>query len=90
MSDSSQTLAGRARKWVKDAVTSLRLGYSVRRYRVYPNFTVLEIPRGAVDPFHRFFESPDLIVKKFERTSCRLVRREAFSKDEHFLCFAAA
>lgn len=90
MSDSSRPLAERIRTWLKDTRASLRLGYSVRRYRVYPNFTVFEVPRGAVDPFHSHFESPELIIREFERAGCRLVRRVAHSKVENFLSFAAA
>lgn len=89
MSDSSQPLMERARLWIKDAKTSLRVGYCVRRYRIYPNFTVFEVPRGAVDPFHSYFESPGLIIRHFEKAGCRLVRRETYSKVENFLSFTA-
>ena len=88
MSDNSRSLIQQARSWITDMVKSTRVGYSVRRYRVYPNFTVLEIPRGAVDPFHSYFESPDKIVREFGRVGLRLVRREDHSRDEIFLSFA--
>lgn len=89
MSDSSRPpFVERVKTWLKDARASIRLGYPVRRYRVYPNYTVFEVPRGAVDPFHSYFESPDLIIREFARVGCRLVRREAHSKVENFLSFA--
>jgi hypothetical protein len=89
MSDNSQPpLLKRIRPWLKDVRASIRLGYPVRRYRVYSNYTVFEVPRGAVDPFHSYFESPDLIIREFERVGCRLVRRESHSKVENFLSFA--
>jgi SAM-dependent methyltransferase len=90
MSDCSRPLAERIRTWLKDMRRSLRLGYPVRRYWVYPNFTVLEVPRGAVDPFHSYFETPEMIIREFERAGCRLVRHETLSKVENFLSFAAA
>jgi len=89
MSDSTRPLAERIRNWLKDIRESLRLGYPVRRYRVYPDYTVFEVPRGAVDPFHSYFESPDLIIREFERADCRLVRRVEHSQGEIFLAFAA-
>lgn len=89
MSDSKPPPAvERIKNWLYETRLSLRLGYSVRRYRVYPNFAVFEVPRGAVDPFHSYFESPEKIVREFERGGCRLVRRETHSKIEHFLSFA--
>ena len=88
MGDSTQPLRERIRTWLKDARASLRQGYWVRRYWVYPNFSVFEVPRGAVDPFHSYFESPDRIIRAFEQAGCRLVRRESHSKLENFLSFA--
>lgn len=89
MSDTTRPVKERLRNWLKDARESLRLGYWVRRYRVYPNYTVFEIPRGAVDPFHSYFESPDRVIREFERADCRLVRRVVHSEGEVFLAFAA-
>lgn len=76
--------------WLYQIRMSFRLGYPVRRYRVYPNFAVFEVPRGAVDPFHSYFESPEMIVRAFERAGCRLVRHEAHSPIEHFLSFSTS
>lgn len=90
MSDSTRSLRERIRIWLKDVRQSLRLGYYVRHYRVYPDYTVFEVPRGAVDPFHSHFESPDLIVREFERADCRLVRRVEHSLGEIFLAFATS
>jgi ubiquinone/menaquinone biosynthesis C-methylase UbiE len=89
MSDTRKPLRERFRKWLQDARESLRLGYWVRRYRIYPDYTVFEVPRGAVDPFHSYFESPDLIIREFERAGCRLVRQTTHSEGEVFLAFAA-
>lgn len=91
MSDNKKPpLIKRIETWLYEARMSFRLGYSVRRYRVYPNFAVFEVPRGAVDPFHSYFESPEMIVREFERAGCRLVRHEAHSAIEHFLSFATS
>ena len=89
MSDTTRPFKERVRSWLKDLRESVRAGYPIRRYRVYPNYTVFEVPRGAVDPFHSHFESPDLIIREFERAHCRLVRRVEHSEGEIFLAFAA-
>jgi ubiquinone/menaquinone biosynthesis C-methylase UbiE len=88
MGDSSQPLRRRIRAWLGDMRASLRLGYPVRRYKVYRNFMVLEVPRGAIDPFHSHLESPKKIIREFEAAGCRLVQHEFHSREEHFMSFA--
>ena len=37
--------------------------------KIFNNFkVVLEVPRGGVDPFHSFFESPKIIENKFKKS----------------------
>lgn len=90
MSDSKRPTVERIKTWLYEVRMSFRLGYPVRRYRVYPNFAVFEVPRGAVDPFHSYLESPKVVIREFERAGCRLVRHEVYSAIEHFLSFATS
>jgi SAM-dependent methyltransferase len=45
--------------------THIPEGQSIQigRYVLYDNGTVLLVPPGGVDPFHSYFESPDLLLK---------------------------
>lgn len=92
MSDRSRTIIERLaeilddwRKW-KDRRTNRR-GYRDGRFVVFPNYTVLYVPKGAVDPFHSYFESPDYIKKRFLNHRFGLVTQIQNSKDEVFLSF---
>lgn len=87
MSDRSMSLAERCKGWLRRRINSWKKGYSVDKYYVYPNWTVLGVPPGGVDPFHSFFETPEKITKLFSKGGYKLVQLEAKSKMEVFLSF---
>lgn len=62
-------------------------GYRTDHYYVYPNYTVLEVPKGGVDPFHSFFESPKVIAKMFKKEGFASIDMQYNSKNEVFLTF---
>lgn len=62
-------------------------GYCEGRYVVFPNYTVLYVPKGAVDPFHSCLESPDDITRRLAKHDLALRAEMCNSKDEVFLCF---
>lgn len=87
MSDRSMSLTEWCKNWLRRRLNSWRKGYSVDKYYVYPNWTVLGVPPGGVDPFHSFFETPEKIIKLFSKGGFKLVQSEAKSKMEVFLSF---
>lgn len=87
MSDRSMSLGARCKDWLRRRVNSWSKGYSVDKYYVYPNWTVLGVPPGGVDPFHSFFETPDKIIKLFSKGGYKLVQSNAKSKMQVFLSF---
>lgn len=87
MGDRSATPVERLKDWLKRRIKSLKLGYSVDKYYVYPNWTVLAVPPGGVDPFHSYKETPKKIVTLFNQFGMRLCSEERHSNDELFLAF---
>lgn len=87
MSDRSMTLFDRCVDWLRRRGSSWKKGYSIDKYYVYPNWTVLGVPPGGVDPFHSFFETPEKIIKVFLKSGYKLVSLEKKSKMEVFLSF---
>lgn len=61
--------------------------YNVGRFVIYPNKTVLYVPKGAVDPFHSFYESPKEIVRLMEKEGFRSVDISYHNSNQVFLCF---
>lgn len=59
----------------------------VDRFVIYPNFYVFHIPKGAVDPFHVSYESPQRIVALMKKAKFVLLDRQYNHKNEVFLCF---
>ncbi len=57
------------------------------RFTIYPNYTVLYTPNGAIDPFHTCLENPRAIVNVMEKSNFRLMDTVYNNKDEVFLCF---
>lgn len=62
----------------------------VKNFAVYPNLTVLYIPKDAVDPFHASYESPRRIIEFMKRAKFVLVDKQYHHKNEVFLCFRKA
>ena len=75
MSDRGSPLIERVKNWLRARRDSWRKGYDVGKYYVYrnyPNWTVLGVPPGGVDPFHSYFETPEMIERIFRRAGFRL------------------
>lgn len=87
MSDRSATPIERVKDWLRRRIRSWKLGYSVDKYYVYPNWTVLGVPPGGVDPFHSYLETPKKIIALFAEAGMRLCSEERHSNVEIFLAF---
>jgi len=59
----------------------------VNNFAIYPNLTVFYIPKGAVDPFHASYESPQRIIELMKRSKFILHDKLYHHKNEVFLCF---
>lgn len=74
-------------------MASLRIkrhGFISKRYVVYPNYTVLYIPNGGVDPFHSFFEGPQELIKLMRKAKFKHDSLLYNNKNEVFLSFTKA
>lgn len=87
MSDQSKTLLERIKNKIRILRENIKKGYRTDLYYVYPNFTVLQVPNGAVDPFHSFFESPQVIKKMFINNDFEFDNIDYHSKNQVFLTF---
>lgn len=87
MGDRSASLLGHLRRWVSNKYQSLKRGYRVDRYAVFENFTVLYIPKGAVDPYHSYHESPAQVISIMRQTGFELLDKTVNNPDEVFLTF---
>jgi ubiquinone/menaquinone biosynthesis C-methylase UbiE len=87
MSDRSTTPFERLKDWLRRRIRSWKLGYSVDKYYVYPNWTVLAVPSGGVDPFHSYPEVPEEIIALFGASGLSLCAEERHSNVEVFLAF---
>ncbi len=88
MSDRRRTILQKTWDFAMKIKTFKTYGCNPFRYQVYPNHTVLYIPRGAVDPFHSHMESPVKIKRMFEKQGFITEAIEENTKDEVFLSFA--
>jgi SAM-dependent methyltransferase len=70
-------------RFVFDSTYPLNFG----RFVVYPNHTVLYVPKGAVDPFHTYLENPREIIATMKRFRLRHIDTVSHNRDETFLCF---
>lgn len=64
---------------------SIRQGYPLSRYVVYPNWTVFYIPGNAVDPFHKCYEKPREVVKLLNKTGFKKIELVRHSEMEIFV-----
>lgn len=87
MSDQSKTFLEKIKNSLRIFIDSIKKGYRTNQYYVYPNYTVLEVPKGAVDPFHSFFESPEVIKSFFNKSKFSFDNIDYYSKNEVFLTF---
>jgi len=87
MSDQSKTIIEKIKSKLRTVRDTFKKGYRTDLYYVYPNMTVLQVPKGAVDPFHSFFESPKIIKKMFSTYKFELDNMQYKSKNQVFLTF---
>jgi ubiquinone/menaquinone biosynthesis C-methylase UbiE len=87
MSDQSCSLVCQIKRWLRCRFNSFKLGYPLNKYRIYPNWTVLAIPSGGMDPFHSSLESPKKMKQKFSNAGFRLTKQLTYSQNEVFLAF---
>jgi ubiquinone/menaquinone biosynthesis C-methylase UbiE len=89
MSDRSRpSFLVRIKQWLNQRKYNWKKGYRADKFVVFPNWTVLHVPDGAVDPFHSFNEAPKEIIS--------LMKAQGFKHDdiaynnpnEIFLCFS--
>jgi SAM-dependent methyltransferase len=69
---------------------SLRAGYLLHRYRIYPPEVVVYVPSWAVDAFHSFHESPRYVIRVMERHGLHLSVYDYRARDQVFISFKAA
>jgi SAM-dependent methyltransferase len=87
MSDRRQPLLEKIKMNFRSFVGTLKYGYPVSKFVIYPNFTTFYIPDGAVDPFHSFWEDPVKIIKLFKRFGFQCDNTTYNNNNEIFLCF---
>lgn len=87
MGDRSLSLLERVRRWLVTPLRNLIKGYRTDRYVVYPNYTVLYVPNGAVDPYHSYHESPGRVERLLARSGFRRLDQTHNGPDEVFLSF---
>lgn len=85
MSDRSMSFVTKLKSKLRIIYDYLKLGYRTDIYKIYDNGIILEIPRGGIDPFHSFFESPKLIEKKFNSQGFKIDNIKYNNRDEVFL-----
>ncbi len=62
-------------------------GYRIDKYVMYPNYTTLYVPKGAVDPFHMYNESPKILDKILKNKNFERLDISYNNRDEVFLCY---
>jgi len=87
ISDQSSSLWDKIYKKYMTLRRNYSAGYRTELYYVYPNYTVLEVPRGGVDPFHSHFESPEKIEKAFKKQGLDFEDQKYREKNEVFMTF---
>lgn len=88
MSDNEKNLLSKLKSFVKIVINYIKNGYRTDRYKVFDDYkVVLEVPKGGVDPFHSFFESPKIIEEKFKKSGFKMTEQIINNKDEVFLTF---
>lgn len=90
MSDQSKPWWRRLGSSFKILWKSLRAGYLLHRYRIYPPDVVVYVPSWAVDAFHSYHESPRYVTEAMERHGLRRIAYEYRARDEVFICFKAS
>jgi SAM-dependent methyltransferase len=81
------SLLRRLRLRVGSVKRGLLKGYREDKFTIYPNWTVLYRPSGAVDPFHNVYEDPGRIISLVGRQGMEHVETLCHNKMQVFLCF---
>ncbi|MDD5259606.1 MAG: class I SAM-dependent methyltransferase [bacterium] len=87
MSDLRTSFYKRFRNKIDIIRESLRRGYRIDKFIVYPNFTVLYTPDWAVDPFHSHIENPKEIIEQMRKIGFTMTKAAFNNQLEVFLCF---
>lgn len=56
-------------------------------YYIYPNYSVFYVPKGAVDPFHSYKETPKEVIEIFRNKGFSLVDKSSINTSQIFICF---
>lgn len=88
MSNNEKNVLAKLKSFIKIVFDYVKYGYRTDKYRVFNDYkVVLEVPKGGVDPFHSFFESPKIIEEKFKKSGFGMTKQTINNKDEVFLTF---
>ncbi|OGK62536.1 hypothetical protein A2334_05880 [Candidatus Roizmanbacteria bacterium RIFOXYB2_FULL_38_10] len=87
MSDRSRFLQKNIKELIANLLFYLKNGYRQEKYYFTSKTHLYYIPDGAVDPFHSFNETPDLIKKCFEKNNMELIDYRHNNINEVFLAF---
>jgi len=87
MSDLKTSFINSMKDRVGIILESIRKGYRIDRFILYPNFTVLYVPKGAIDPFHFYVESPKEVIRQMERAKFKMFDATYCGRLEVFLSF---
>jgi SAM-dependent methyltransferase len=90
MSDQSRPWWRRLGSGFRILWKSMRAGYLLHRYRIYPPDVVVYVPSWAVDAFHSFHESPGYVIREMEKHGLRRSVYDYRARDEVFICFRAS
>ena len=88
MSDRSASIVEKAKNIIEDIKHIYIEGFSLNEYSVHLNNLIYYIPKGAVDPFHSFNETPDLIIKLAKKAKFKLVDITRNGKNEIFIALS--
>ncbi len=77
----------RIKRWLKRVFLNAKASDWAYKFKIYPNWTVLYIPDGAVDPFHSFDENPKKIAPLMKAQGFQHNDMSYNNANEVFLCF---
>lgn len=88
MSDRSANMVERIKNFVENIKHIYKKGFSLNEFSVHSNNLIYYIPKGAVDPFHSFNETPDLIIRLAKKAKFKLVEMNRNGKNEIFIALS--
>jgi len=87
LGDKSTTIRQRLTKKIKNMIKSIKEGYRVDKYFIYPNLTVFYIPDGAQDSYHTIISDPKKTIKMMKKANFELEELDYRNKNEVFISF---